>query len=210
MTRVRIALVAAIACMAIGGTVISDAVAAPAKNAAPTIYKKHVTGFTNGKQSFSGTYAIQRFVVTKPKGSKRGVYAVGTLTGNLNGHHVSRKNVMMPAKLTNTDPSATKTTKSTRQAGPTCQLLFLTLGPINLDLLGLHLTIAGGTPANQVPIFVNLTGTQGGGLLGSLLCGLDNALGSSSILSQLTGELQTLANTLQGILTLLGSGLGGL
>jgi hypothetical protein len=205
MTRVRIALVATVACLAVSGTVISDAVAAPAKHAAPTIYKKHVTGFSNGKQSFSGTYAIQRVIVTTPKGGKRGVYTVGTLTGNLNGHHVSRNNVMMPAHLSN--KSLTGANKSSRQSGPTCQLLNLVLAPINLHLLGLNLTIAGGTPTNQVPIFINLTGTQGGGLLGDLLCGIDNALSGS--LGQLIGQLQTLANTIQGLLTLLGAGLPG-
>jgi hypothetical protein len=205
MTRVRIALVAAIACMAIGGTVISDAIAAPGKHAAPTIYKKHVIGFSNGKQSFSGTYAIQRVIVTTPKGGKRGVYTVGTLTGTLNGHHVSRNNVMTPAHLSNKGVSGAN--KSARATGPTCQLLNLVLAPINLDLLGLHLTIAGGTPTNQVPIFINLTGTQGGGLLGDLLCGIDNALSGS--LGQLVGQLQTLASTIQGILQLLGAGLPG-
>jgi len=53
------------------------------------------------------------------------------------------------------------------QAG-TCPVLDLMLGPIDLNLLGLEVTTS--------PICLTITATQGGGLLGDLLCGLGNLL----------------------------------
>lgn len=61
----------------------------------------------------------------------------------------------------NLRPSAT-----TRQAGATCPVLDLVLGPLHLDLLGLVVDL------NQVHLTV--TATQGGGILGSLFCSLAN------------------------------------
>ncbi len=179
MTRVRLGLAVALVALTTGGIVAAPAVAAPSGSANASSYSLHKTpiqGVAKNGKKFTGTYAIQRFTVATVNGTK-GVYAVGTVTGTLKGRHVSRSNVMMPAKLT--------APKSTRQAaGGTCTILHLVLGPINLSLLGLNVNLGGGTitpgqPA-QMPITLNLTGTQGGGLLGSLLCGLDNALGSGS------------------------------
>jgi hypothetical protein len=50
------------------------------------------------------------------------------------------------------------------QAQPTCQVLDLVLGPLNLDLLGLVVDL------NQVHLSV--TATRGGGVLGDLFCRL--------------------------------------
>lgn len=54
--------------------------------------------------------------------------------------------------------------------GATCPVLDLALGPINLSLLGLNV--------NTSPICLALTATQGGGLLGDLLCAIGNLLNS--------------------------------
>ncbi len=205
MTRVRIALVAAIACLAIGGTAVSDAVAAPRASGAPgatalpTLHKFHVTGASKSGKTFTGTYAIQRFVVAKVNG-KRGVYAVGTLTGTLMGQHLTRSNVMLPARLSH-GSALTTGTKSARAAS--CTILHLVLGPLNLNLLGLQITLGGGTAADQ-PIVLDLTAHQGQGLLGDLLCGIDNALSGTGVLSQLNSQLQSLATALNSITSLLG------
>jgi hypothetical protein len=50
------------------------------------------------------------------------------------------------------------------QAGATCPVLDLVLGPLHLDLLGLVVDL------NQVHLTV--TATQGGGILGNLFCSL--------------------------------------
>jgi hypothetical protein len=100
----------------------------------------------------------------------------------------------MPASLTDAAGLA--------QAAQTCTVLHLVLGPINLNLLGLHVTLGGGLQANQ-PIVLDITAEQGGGLLGDLLCGLTNSFGGTGILGQLSGQLQQLAATLNSIIALL-------
>jgi hypothetical protein len=56
---------------------------------------------------------------------------------------------------------------TTRQAGATCPVLDLVLGPLHLNLLGLVVDL------NQVHLTV--TATQGGGILGNLFCSLSHA-----------------------------------
>jgi hypothetical protein len=56
---------------------------------------------------------------------------------------------------------------TTAQAGTTCPVLDLVLGPLHLDLLGLVVDL------NQVHLTV--TATQGGGILGNLFCSLSTA-----------------------------------
>ena len=51
-----------------------------------------------------------------------------------------------------------------QQNGNTCQVLHLTLGPLDLNLLGLRIQL------NQIDL--RITAQRGGGLLGDLLCGL--------------------------------------
>jgi opacity protein-like surface antigen len=210
MTRVRLGLAAALVALVAGGTVAASAVAAPGGAAHGSTYSLHtiqVHGAAKGGKKFTGSYAIQHFTVRNNK-----VYAVGTLTGTLKNRHVSRSNVQLPAKLV--APSSTQTShKSTRQAatGGQCTILHLVLGPINLNLLGLNVTLGGGNvvPGNPAtePITLNLTGDPNGGLLGSLLCGLDNAIGGSGstagILSQLSTQLNQLASTLTSLVALL-------
>lgn len=208
MTRVRLGLATALIALMAGGTVATaSAVAAqggaPNANTVPALHRIQVHGVAKNGKKFNGTYAIQRFAVSNNK-----VYSFGVLTGTLNNRHVSRSNVKFPASLV--APSSTQ--KSTRQAaGGTCTILHLVLGPINLSLLGLNVNLGGGTitpgqPATQ-PITLNVTGTQGGGLLGSLLCGLDNAIGGSGttagILGQLSTQLNQLAATLTSLVALL-------
>jgi hypothetical protein len=62
-----------------------------------------------------------------------------------------------------------KSTASQEQ--PTCQVLALTLGPLDLDLLGLVVNL------NEVKL--NITATRGGGVLGDLFCQLADNNGAS-------------------------------
>jgi len=64
------------------------------------------------------------------------------------------------------------------EAGETCSVLDLELGPIDIDLLGLHVDTS--------PICLNVTAIQGGGILGDLLCGI---AGGTLPLGDLTGAL---------------------
>jgi hypothetical protein len=89
---------------------------------------------------------------------------------------------------------------------PSCQVLKLVLGPLNLDLLGLVVDLYGDTPSS--PVIVTIDAIPSQGLLGQLLCGLAGGTGVSSL-----GGLQSLLNSLgvnlsttqiQGVLTQLG------
>jgi hypothetical protein len=76
------------------------------------------------------------------------------------------------------------------QAAGSCQILDLTLGPLDLDLLGLVVHL------NQVHL--NITAQQGpGNLLGNLLCAVANLLNNSS---GSPTALQQIANLLNQIL----------
>jgi hypothetical protein len=195
--RLRIGFTAVLACLALAMVGAPAAGAATTSKGVPTttdagpLYTMPINGkAANGKQ-FKGHYGIYKFVVKNGK-----VWSVGTVSGKLGSRHVKRGNVMMPASL-NSD-------SSTAKAAATCTVLHLVLGPITLNLLGLHVTLGGGNNMNQ-PIVLDITADSNGGLLGSLLCGLTNSLGGSGgLLGQLTGQLQQLATTLNSLLALLG------
>ena len=196
--RVRMLVVAAITSLALGAVAVPVAGAAngtshPLKST-PALYKMPINGVAKNGKKFRGTYAIQRFVV---KGSK--VYSVGTLKGRLKGHKVTRYGVMIPAGLTGADLTGANGAQTSQVV--TCQVLHLILGPINLNLLGLHIKLGGGLNADQ-PIVLDITAVRGGGLLGDLLCGLTNSL--SGTLGQLQGQLQQLSATLNTLISLLG------
>ena len=54
----------------------------------------------------------------------------------------------------------------TAQAAPTCDVLELTVGPLNVNLLGLIVDLS--------KVHLKITAIQGGGVLGGLFCGLAN------------------------------------
>jgi hypothetical protein len=88
--------------------------------------------------------------------------------------------------------------------GPTCPILNLTLGPINLNLLGLVVQTS--------PICLVITGFENGGLLGQLLCGLSTALNNGIPLADYLGSLppDQLNTLLTGITDLLNGSLSNL
>jgi len=88
--------------------------------------------------------------------------------------------------------------------GPTCPILNLRLGPINLNLLGLVVQTS--------PICLVITGFENGGLLGQLLCGLSTALNNGIPLADYLGSLppDQLNTLLTGITDLLNGSLSNL
>jgi hypothetical protein len=174
-----LAAIAALAVMLVGGA----GPAAAQTSSTPLTQKVKMTGTAKGGKKFSGTYTIQRFT---HRGSK--LYAVGTLKGRLNGHGVKRTNVRIPAALAR--PGA-----QTAQIPPTpnaCQILNLTLQPIDLNLLGLRVRTS--------RIDLRIEGVPGAGnLLGNLLCGITGILdpqaatpASPSVLTQVLNALLAL------------------
>jgi hypothetical protein len=157
-----------------------------------TVPKEDMTGVAKNGKKFTGTYGIYKFVVKDGK-----VWSVGTLSGKLKGRHVRRGNVMMPVDTSKLGDTG----GATAAQAQTCTVLHLVLGPVNLNLLGLRVTLGGGLQANQ-PIVLDITAERGGGLLGDLLCGLTDSLGPQ--LGQIGTQLQQLASALNSLASLLG------
>jgi hypothetical protein len=124
--------------------------------------------------SFTGTGTVTNFSVVNGVLTAAGTYT-GTLT-NLNDPLVAAQTV--------TGSFSAPVSGGTGS----CQILDLTIGPINLDLLGLVVQ------TNQ--IHLQITAQQGpGNLLGNLLCAVANLLNgntSSSALQQLANLLNQL------------------
>ena len=166
--KLRMAALAVAAVAAL--MLIGPAGASAQTNAPATSFKSiPVTGKASNHKQFTGRYTVNYFTT---KGGK--AYAVGNLTGRIGHRHVSKRDVMLPVSMGG----------SAAQAPVTCQILNLTLGPLDLNLLGLRVQL------NQVHL--QITAIQGpGNLLGNLLCGITNLLntGSASPVGQLTGLL---------------------
>ena len=140
-----------------------------------------VTGsFTNaaGTGTFTGSFRPQKFSLAN------GVLeATGRLTGTLtsaDGTQLGRVNqvVTLPVSTTANAASATN-------APAVCGILNLVLGPLNLNLLGLVVTL------NQVHL--TITAVPGAGnLLGNLLCAVANLLNGGGGLSALSALLNNI------------------
>jgi hypothetical protein len=145
--------------------------------ATPWTVPQAVTGATTTGQNFTGTMTITRFA---NQGGT--LMAIGSVTGTLTDA------VGTPIG-TATDSFAVPVVSATG----TCAVLHLTLGPIDLNLLGLVVHL------NQVVL--NIDAQSGpGALLGNLLCAVAHLLDG-------TGPLGTIAGLLNQILAIL-SGLG--
>jgi len=122
--------------------------------------------------NFAGTFTIDRFA------SQGGdLVAQGTLTGTLTN------------TVTGATQNVTQAVTLPLQAAGTCQILHLTLGPLDLDLLGLVVHLD--------RVVLDITAQSGpGNLLGNLLCGIAGLLDANAP----GNVLANLLNTLLGIL----------
>jgi hypothetical protein len=144
-----------------------------------------MTGKASNGKAFTGRFNISQFVARAGK-----AYAVGTLTGKIGNRTIKQTNVAIPV-------SKGSSTPLTAHAAATCQILNLVLGPLHLNLLGLHVDL------NQVVL--NITGQTGAGqLLGNLLCGIANLLNPGLPAGQLAGLLNIVQQLLNipGLTTL--------
>jgi hypothetical protein len=159
------------------------ATAAPAAKA-PGAITSTVTGtFTNadGPGTFAGTFTPQKFAVVN------GVLdATGVLKGTLTS--VDGTSLGTVDKTVTTTVDTSKATADA-PAAAACNVLNLTLGPLNLNLLGLVVTL------NQ--IHLTITAVPGvGNLLGNLLCAVAGLLNGGGLLSQIS----TLLNSILALL----------
>jgi hypothetical protein len=157
----------------------------PTKKFAQTVA---LTGKTKSGRSFKGTYTIDRFTKAR-KGKYAGqLVGVGTVRGRSGGKRYVKSGVVMPAKLTPASGSA--------QLPPipgACQVLNLRLGPINLNLLGLSVR------TNRINLRIDAipSGVPGGGLLGDLLCSVNNLLNGGLNPNQIAALLNAILALLQ-------------
>jgi hypothetical protein len=148
----------------------------PARSASAQVAIPVTGTFTDalgGTGTFAGSFDIQRFTA---RGGQ--LLAIGTLTGTL------------------TDSLGTVLGTVTRQitlpvgvAQASCEILDLTLGPLDLNLLGLvvHLDV----------VHLDITAEQGpGNLLGNLLCAVAGLLDNTPSLAGLAQLLNQILNIL--------------
>ena len=101
-----------------------------------------------------------------------------------------------PVTITNVPVTLSHTPESSALVRPaqqtSCPILFLTLGPIHLDLLGLVLDTS--------QITIDLTAQPGGGnLLGNLLCALLGLLDPLALIAQIQALLTAINNLLMAL-----------
>jgi hypothetical protein len=186
MSRLKAAMTAvAIGCAVLFG---GAATASAQDNTVPFTKKLAITGKNKGKD-FKGTYTIKRF---ESRGGK--LVAVGTLSGKLKHRKVTRRNVRIPATLT----QANQSTASQLPPNPTpgaCQILDLVLNPIDLNLLGLHVA------TSRIEALIEAV-PGANALVGNLLCAITGLLDQNA----LAGAINNLAAALNAILALVPTG----
>jgi hypothetical protein len=133
-----------------------------------------VTGSAAGGAAFRGQLRVLNFEAVQ--GTPNQLLAHGTLSGQFRD---------AAGKVVATVEDAAFSAPVTHLDDPACTILHLVLGPLTLNLLGLVLTIPN-------TIIIDLTAIPGGGLLGDLLCAVDNLLqgGLAGLLGNLTTLLQ--------------------
>ena len=149
-----------------------------------------------GTKGFKGTYTIDRF--TTRNGNMVAVGKVrGTMRKGGKTRRVSKNGVIMPASVAGAGPAgAAKAAQQPLPDIPTaCEVLNLTLGPINLDLLGLVVR------TNRIQVRIDAV-PGAGNLLGNLLCAVTNLLNPTGALGQLTGAINQLTAALNALLAL--------
>lgn len=164
------------------GTIASVPVDAK-DNTTPTL-QVPVVGTTGSGGTFQGTAVITGFAV-----SGSNVVAVGTISGVVNGSQSFVSTFTAPVAL----PSTSTAAAPTAQAAQACQILNLVLGPLNLNVLGLVISIPN-------PIVLNITAVPGAGnLLGNLLCQVANLLNGGGAVQQIADLLNQILGILNGL-----------
>ncbi|OBK78733.1 hypothetical protein [Mycobacterium sp. 1274761.0] len=169
---------AMIACMGALGAASTATAAPPGVGAKNTV---KVTGTGPNGEKFNGQFTASS---AQASSAPKGADVVGQLTGTLmtpgQGQGNNPRQVDQQVALPVTD---------VQQA--TCQVLNLTLGPLDLTLLGLNVHL------DQVHLVI--TATPGGGILGDLLCSLAGGPGVPGTLGQVIDLLNRILAALGGL-----------
>jgi hypothetical protein len=176
------------------------------------LYEVSVNGVLEDGSIFKGTATITEFGYDDVEG----LVVSGKLRGDIvgandddddddddDGKRIRQNFVNVPATLRNLEgqcsllSGAAAANTVNAQAAPVCDILFLDLGPLNLDLLGLTVDLS--------RIILDINAVPGAGnLLGNLLCAVAGLLDPSSGLLTLIENLGQLLDLLGQINDLLG------
>jgi len=142
-------------------------------------------------QQGSGNLVINSVNLANLQIDNNVLHATGTVSGTLAGLPFTTDITNFALQLVPDDPAT---------AAVECSVLDLELAPIHLALLGVHVDTSA--------ICLEITATQGGGLLGDLLCGLAGGgiLGTGPPTPPTGADLTNLVN---GLVGLLNGALGG-
>ena len=142
-----------------------------------------VTGKAKGGPTVTGTFTVKQFVATGDPTTPIG--ALGTLVlTTADGKRLAATEAVMPVTL----KSGAAASGISAQL-LTCEILELTLGPLDLNLLGLEIHLD--------TVHLTIDANPLGGLLGQLLCAIANLLSLGDILGVLD-QLLDLLNQLLG------------
>ncbi len=149
-----------------------------------------ISGTTNQGGKVAGTFQIQKFAV---QGTQ--LMAIGNLVANVTQGGVTQTVVAagtaIPVQTPNAGTAAATTNAASTAAG-SCFILNLTLGPLDLNLLGLQVHL------NQVVL--NITAQSGSGnLLGNLLCSVADLLNNGGALTDISNLLNQILGSLSNL-----------
>ncbi len=165
------------------------------RSATPSALSGAVTGtLQDGTGAVDGIINIEKFAKRNGKLVAVGRF-IGTVTDAKGKIHAGSKRIAMPVATAPVGKAAAQAAPNrlAAQAVPSCQILDLVLGPLDLNLLGLKVHLD--------TVKLNITAQGGpGNLLGNLLCAvaglLDGTSGLNGILNQLVGVLNQLLGVL--------------
>jgi len=148
-----------------------------------------------GDQQLSAHGKLSCVLKNLPDGETREVrnQAIKWPVKSINGKVLPQKGAAMGSDDTATDLLAKIGSTSEEGLQQICPILNLDLAPLDLRLLGLHVTLS------EVLLVVEAIGGPGN-LLGNLLCAIAGLLDPGGIVTGLLGQISNLLNQILGIL----------
>ena len=163
-----------------------------------------VTGTTADGRAFAGKLAVTSFGWVGDKETGH-LVASGILNGfvtDASGNKTHVRQEFTAAAVLSREASVASLDAGAGLVRPvaqaSCDVLFLDLGPLSLDLLGLTVDLS------QIVLDINAV-TGAGNLLGNLLCGLLGILDGLGTLANILAVLQSINDLLAGLGGLLGA-----
>ena len=160
----------------------ADAQARPLRNLA-------VTGLA-GTNLFTGALTITSFAL-----SEGSLVASGVVRGVTGGQRVNQSFTNVPVQLVGSAQQTNALAPAALDPDEpfVCDILFLDLGPLNLNLLGLQLDLA--------EVILDVDALSGAGnLLGNLLCAVTGLLNVLDLGALIQGILESLLGAINGLL----------